>query len=85
MARKSKPYFFAIEADHLEGHQPSAILDMLRYDAAKVEGREEGYWIFSCENSPTLARWASFHIRLGPTITHEKWELIEAIRRRKAS
>ena len=74
MAR-TRTTHFAIPVDEVQRLGIEALLDMLRYDGARVVRRHEatekhpnGLWVFSKEAEgyspePTVDRWASFGVR----------------------
>jgi hypothetical protein len=69
-SREAEPrHFYLIEREHLRsqtfGVGMEGVLDMLRYDGARVENNApEGYWLLSSETHPEVARWRSSGIKI---------------------
>jgi len=60
---KEKRVYYIIPKRVLEGMNPGALLDMLRYDYCRVESNApSGWYLLSNENGPCVARWTSFSI-----------------------
>jgi hypothetical protein len=61
---KAKPFYFTISDDALSTANVGSLMEMMRYDQARVYETENltGFIIFSCDNMPHLDRWASFGI-----------------------
>ena len=61
---RSRVYFFTVERAQLEAltrRQPTALLDMLRYDQAQVSMYDETFVVLKVtDRLPTNSRWASF-------------------------
>ncbi len=56
--------WYLIPRRYLEDLATPAVLDMLRYDGARVEGNAPaGFYMLSNKTGPAVARWASFGVR----------------------
>lgn len=67
MARKPKRVWWLIRRADLAGQPTEAVMDMLRYDGARVEcNAPSGYYLLSSDytSAPNVARWASFGIAI---------------------
>jgi len=63
MARKSKPFYFAVSEQQINECPQRLVLDMIRYDQVKVVECYAGFWIFEQEeHPPTSARWSSMRL-----------------------
>jgi hypothetical protein len=71
---RTRTTYFAIPAEEVAALGVEALMDMLRYDGARVIRRHEateahprGLWVFAKEAEgypePTVGRWASFGVR----------------------
>lgn len=70
-------YFYAIDATVMEdGFMFRPFIDMLRYDRATVEGTADGFIVLSSDQRPTVARWASWLIRVF-AISHDYYDTID--------
>lgn len=75
MARKDDPYLVALSIQDVQEATSSAgvvaLLDMLRYDQARVQSADtgavplypKGYVVLMLEHAPTTRRWASFGLK----------------------
>lgn len=68
MAKQKRSYYLIEKAqleDVARGCGISGVMDMLRFDGAKVEcNAPNGFWLLSCEGDPGVARWRSFGIKV---------------------
>ena len=71
MSKPERRWWYVLEREHASNHTPSALLDMLRYDGAKVEQQvlvgSTDYWLLSKLEQggyppPNIERWLSFGI-----------------------
>lgn len=68
--KKEKRYWFAARAEAIEQMSSHELMDMLRYDAVRVEyNPPQGMYLMSKPQEggyppPTEARWASFQVRI---------------------
>lgn len=68
MPRPPLRHYFTIRRDVLESMQPRALLGMLRYDGAKIEGNApNGEYLLSSDHPPTIGRWRSFGVQVTDT------------------
>ena len=85
---RQKTYYFIVkksERDDLATrHGLRGVLDLMRYDGARVlsDDNTPGYYLFSAEHPPTVARWQTFdiHITRDHVDTSEGYLLDEARR-----
>lgn len=70
MTKQKSRWWYVTKSEHLEGHSVGAVMDMLRYDGARVEcNAPVGFWLLSKEADggyppPNEERWRSFMIRV---------------------
>lgn len=68
--KKEKRYWFAARRDAIDALSASDVMDMLRYDQARVEcNPPEGFYLMSKLQQggyppPTADRWTSFGVRI---------------------
>lgn len=78
MAKPTR-YFYLIARDQLTGWPKTGapvegVLDMLRYDYARIEpNAPEGFYLLSADHPPGVERWASFGVRIA-WIGHDPYE-----------
>ena len=68
--KKEKRYWFAARRDAIDALSAADVMDMLRYDSARVEcNPPDGMYLMSKVQEggyppPTVDRWASFHVQI---------------------
>lgn len=63
--RLQKAFFYLIRREALEHLSPGELLDMLRYDGARVlNNPPAGFYLLTSESAPAEARWKSFGVHI---------------------
>jgi hypothetical protein len=78
---KVKESYYLISREDVDRMDVSHLLDMLRYDGAKVEcNPPDGYYLFKTQNfsGPCVERWKSFGIRVAAVGKDRREALIGA-------
>jgi hypothetical protein len=70
MPKIEKRYWYVARRDEIDALSASDVMDMLRYDAARVEcNPPSGFYLMSKLEQggylpPSIDRWKSFHVRI---------------------